>query len=56
VNSGSAPRHSGDLVLDAWLEANRQNNAQGIAYNRNFYWYVKSRLGPDRVVGPFAWP
>ncbi len=56
VNSGSTPHRSGDLVLDAWLEVNRLHNARGIAYNQNYYWWVRwVPLLEDSVVGPTLW-
>jgi hypothetical protein len=58
VNLGAAPDHTGtgDVVLNAWLEANRRHNAQAITYDRHNYWYVINRRGlKDRVSTAQPW-
>jgi len=51
------PNYSNDRVLNAWLEANRNNNALGIVYNSSCYWKVKRRSWPlkDKVEEPVPW-
>jgi hypothetical protein len=57
ITSNQPPKITGDRVLDAWLEANRKNNSEGIAYNATHYWKVVTEpLWFDKVEGPFAWP
>ncbi|MCX7778608.1 MAG: hypothetical protein N2381_11255, partial [Armatimonadetes bacterium] len=58
------PTHSGDRVIDAWLEANIRNNgtvgSPAIAYNANNYWQVVRDLPWKpwkwKVKGPEPWP
>ncbi len=48
---------TGDLVLDAWLEANLARGQNAIAYDRTNYWYILPRPWPfrDRLIGPIRW-
>lgn len=54
---GQFEDYSGDRVLDAWLKANRDEDAEGIAYNASNYWKVVVVPGPfDYVDGSWSWP
>lgn len=56
VNSGSAPHHSGDVGLDAWLEVNYRRQAFGIIYNSTHYWLVRQDFWHNEYIdGPIAW-
>ncbi len=56
VNSGKPPNHTktGNIILNAWLEATRANNARGIAYDRNSYRYVRTGFW-DKVIKVPSW-
>ncbi|MCX7777446.1 MAG: DUF6345 domain-containing protein, partial [Armatimonadetes bacterium] len=50
------PTYSGNRVLDAWLKANRDKDAEAIAYNSSNYWKVRVLPGPfDYIEGPSPW-
>jgi hypothetical protein len=47
---------TGHRVLNAWLQANREQHSLGIAYNRDYYWMVVEWLNTYWVLGPYTWP
>jgi hypothetical protein len=51
------PNHTGtgDRVLNAWLQANKDYDQVGIAYDRHNYWVWDSRAVVGGMKGPYSW-
>ncbi len=57
IRTASAPNHThtGDQVLNAWLEANLRRQQNGIVYNATAYWRIARTLGIEYIEGPIPW-